>query len=615
MKRPHHLPRPILAAACVLAAATPDLPAKSFPVASPDGRIKAEVTFHADSGTLTLRAASGGAEVLGDCPLGIVTDKADFTSGLKLGGATRAKIDETYTLPHGKVSTYKNRANELTVKLAKDKRDLHLIVLACNDGIAFRYAIPGSGKIEITSEATAFQLPGDPAYWGQSHPNAYGYEFPLGRIEHESYSLALLCELKEAKHWVLLAQAATYGDYCIPYLKRENRNTDLLKVTFPIDQKEPIRTTLPFASPWRVAVISAGDLGTIVEQTMFENLNPPTEPELVDADWIQPGRSSWDWFAGDKANWKGWVNFASEMGWEYHLIDDGWEGYVKEPAKATAYAADKGVGIIAWRRTPGLMKPGAVEKLFKQYSEIGFHGSKIDFFDRLPDGKGTTADYEDTQMAVALRDEICRLAAKYKLHLVFHGCAIPSGERRRWPHLVGTEAIKGQEGGPSAESDNCVAYVRNPLGSVDWSPTWFGKDGKTDAYQLATSVVFQSGFLIFADLHKDYLAHPSKELLKKVPAAWNETRFIDGYPASHTVIARRRGDTWFAGALASKAREIKLPLDFLAKGTTYTASIFRDKLEGLKCVSESRQVKAVDTLEFKTADRGGFIVHFEPKGK
>jgi hypothetical protein len=40
-----------------------------------------------------------------------------------------------------------------------------------------------------------------------------------------------------------------------------------------------------------VAVISPGSLATIVEQTMFENLNPPTESELVNADWIQPGRS------------------------------------------------------------------------------------------------------------------------------------------------------------------------------------------------------------------------------------------------------------------------------------------------------------------------------------
>ena len=595
----------ILSPCVIVLAVCHPLLAKSHEITSPNGKIKATVTFDESNGTLAFQATSGETPVFEESPLGILTDKAKFTTGLKFVGAANARIDETYTLPQGKVSTYHNKANELTLALEKDGHKLNVIFRAYDEGIAFRYAIPGTGDIQITEEATVFHLPGKPAFWGQSHPNAYGYEFPLGKIEHQSYSLALLCELAESKHWVLLAQAATYGDYCIPYLKRVDQQRNRLKVTFPIDQKEPIKTTLPFKSPWRVAVLSANDLGTIVEQTMFENLNPPTESELVDAEWIQPGRSSWDWFAGDKINWKGWLDFVAEMGWEYHLIDDGWEGYVKDPVTATEYAKSKGRGIFAWCRTPGLMEAEAIEKLFKEYHEI-------DFFDRLPNGR-TGADFEDTQMGLRVRDNLCRIGAKYKIQLVFHGCAIPSGERRRWPHVLGTEAIKGQEGGPSAQSDNCIAYVRNPLGSVDWSPVWFGIGGKTDAYQLATSVVFESGLLIFADLHRDYLAHPSKDFLKNVPAAWDETKFIDGYPASHTVIARRKGKEWYVGALTTRAREIKLPFDFLEKGKMYTATIYKDKMEALALTIETRQVSSSDTLVLKMADRGGFVVHLAAK--
>jgi hypothetical protein len=96
---------------------------------------------------------------------------------------------------------------------------------------------------------------------------------------------------------------------------------------------------------------------------MFENLNPPTEPELVNADWIRPGRSSWDWFAGDKANWKGWLDFAAEMGWEYHLVD-----------------------------------------------EIGFRGSKVDFFDRLPPGNGLVAAHRPALEANRHRIVLPRVA-------------------------------------------------------------------------------------------------------------------------------------------------------------------------------------------------------------
>jgi len=600
-------------ALCMMTAAGVDAAESSFELASPSGNIRALIAFDDATGSLSFRAASGGTIVLERSPLGILTDRVEFTAGLKTVGTARAVIDETYTLPHGKTSTYRNRANELTISLEKAGKKLGVVFRAYDDGIAFRYVIPGSGDIAITSEATAFSVAGSPSYWGQSHPNAYGYEFPLGKIVHESYSLALLCELSQQKHWVLLAQAATYSDYCIPYLKRRDRKSNLLKVTFPIDQKEPIRTTLPFASPWRVAVISRGDLSAIVEQTLFENLNPPTEPELVDADWIRPGRSSWDWFAGDKRNWKGWLDFAAEMGWEYHLIDDGWEGYVEDPLAANEYARSKGRGIFAWRRTPGLMEAEAIEKLFKHYAELGFRGSKVDFFDRLPHGR-TGADYEDTQMGLRVRDNLCRIGARYRIQLVFHGCAIPSGERRRWPHLLGTEAIKGQEGGPSATSDNCVAYIRNPLGSVDWSPVWFGKGGKTDAYQLATSIVFESGLLIFADLHRDYLNHPSKDFLKRVPAAWDETKLIEGYPGSHTVIARRKGSEWYVGALTTKERDFRLPFAFLQTGQTYAATIFSDAQSGLKSVIEEKEISSSDTISLAAVDRGGFVVHLVPKG-
>lgn len=101
---------------------------------------------------------------------------------------------------------------------------------------------------------------------------------------------------------------------------------------------------------------------------------------------------------------------------------------------------------------------------------------KVDFFDRLPQGAHSD-DYEDTQMGLQVRDNLCRIVAEHQVQLVFHRCAIPTGERRRWSHLLGTEAIKGQEGSPAPPHDNCIAYFRSPLGPVDYSPVWFGKGG------------------------------------------------------------------------------------------------------------------------------------------
>jgi hypothetical protein len=92
--------------------------------------------------------------------------------------------------------------------------------------------------------------------------------------------MPVLAQLVDRGHFVLVGQAASYGTYVIPNFKRAG-NT--LAVTFPMDQKEPVRTSLPFASPWRFVIVSPGARGKIVESVMVRNLNPATEPALRDA--------------------------------------------------------------------------------------------------------------------------------------------------------------------------------------------------------------------------------------------------------------------------------------------------------------------------------------------
>ena len=56
----------------------------------------------------------------------------------------------------------------------------------------------------------------------------------------------------------------------------------------------------------------------------------------------------------------------------------------------------------------------------------------------------------------------------------------------------------------------------------------------TNPHELALSVVFESGLQHFVstpamiDAQPDYV----KEFLTAVPTAWDETRFVDGYPGS-----------------------------------------------------------------------------------
>jgi hypothetical protein len=71
-----------------------------------------------------------------------------------------------------------------------------VFVRAYDDGIAFRYAAPGAGPVEIAGETTTFPLASkDVKYWGQAHPNNYGYETPLGPVTADRISMPVLAEL------------------------------------------------------------------------------------------------------------------------------------------------------------------------------------------------------------------------------------------------------------------------------------------------------------------------------------------------------------------------------------------------------------------------------------
>ena len=143
--------------------------------------------------------SSRGVTVIEKSPLGITTSVGDFTRGLVFASNAVQEINETYVLPVGKRSTYVNHANELVLTLRKDQRAVRIRFRAYDDGIAFRYALDGSGPVTISGETSGFRLPagGSVTYWGQNHPNNYGYETMLGRIEGERMSMPVLVELKE----------------------------------------------------------------------------------------------------------------------------------------------------------------------------------------------------------------------------------------------------------------------------------------------------------------------------------------------------------------------------------------------------------------------------------
>ena len=117
-------------------------------------------------------------------------------------------------------------------------------------------------------------------------------------------------------------------------------------------------------------------------------------------------------------------------------------------------------------------------------------------------------------------------------------------------------------------------------------------------------------FLCFGDYPSNYLASPMLEIVKNLPATYDETRVLPCSSIGNCVaMARRKGDRWFiAVENSSQARKLEIGLSFLGKGT-WTLKGFRDDPKGVldSCVGDERKVSAGDILRVSVNSCGGYI--------
>ena len=596
------------AAALLLVSWTAHAQAATYTVKSPGGNLSLTVSH--DGQGLSYSVQSLRTPLVTKGALGLTTSRGDFTSGLRFVRQASTVVNETYALPVGKRSSYVNHANELTLTFTKGGQELGVVFRAYDEGFAFRYLLPGSGEVEIFAETSTFPLASrNVTFWGQAHPNNYGYESPLGPVTADRISMPVLAELADSKHFLFVAQAGSYGSYIIPNFKRQG---SLLSVSFPLDQKVPVKTSLPFQSPWRFAIVSPGTLERIVESSLVEHLNPPTEDALKDATWIRPGRASWDFLAGDGKKLGTWVDFDAEMGWEWHVADAGWENRVPHMAETAAYAKARGVAIMAWGKVANrsaLNTPERIEAWMANLEKLGIRGAKVDFFDQQDTTGEKTDDLEDTQQRLRVRDWLSETAARHKLMVEFHGCAVPSGERRRWPHVMSAEAVYGMERRQQhIGHDLTLPYVRNVIGPMSFTPIHLTRSAGSLGYQLGQAVIYEAGIQIYSERHDRILAFEGVDLLKVLPATWDDIAFVEGRPGSHTILARRKGDEWFVGGFTDAARTASVSLAVLKPGVTSEAEIDRDGEGKGALVKEKKTVTSTDVLALPMLPAGGFAV-------
>lgn len=550
--------------------------AREWNLASPNGTIAVTIK---EGNPLQYMVAFHGNTALEWSPLGISLTDRSFVDNLTFETEATATIDETYRLPAGKCRDYHNHCNELTLTFKNSGNNtIRIAFRAYDDAMAYRYTIEGSGSVEITGETSGFAVPSGATGWVQNLNNCYedGYNKGITGTDFTSGNLAFPALFQTDNAWILLSEAALYHPYSACHFAAVDGNTFQVKLALAYGGKseETLKGELPWETPWRVVVIG-DDLGDIVETNVIENLNPPCE--LEDITWVKPGVSAWSWLrqkVRDTEQQKEYIDLAAEMQWEYNLIDVSWPEKVNAQ-EAIAYGTQKNIGNILWYHWHHLRD--GIDAEFQRIKQWGAIGVKIDYFN------------SDRASMIKWYDDIAVAAAKHRLLVNFHGATIPRGQRRRWPHLLSWEGVAGDE--CCFDSDvahNCrLPFTRNVVGPMDYTPKL-----TTDVHELALSVVFECGIQHFGNQPEDYRASPAKPFLIDFPAAWDETRFIEGYPGEYACLARRSGDEWFIGMINGYTeRTITVPLSILQQGS-YTVDIYK--------AGETVEDIAVETVTLKS---------------
>jgi len=391
----------------------------------------------------------------------------------------------------------------------------------------------------------------------------------------------------------------------------------------------------PRCFPWRVICIARSDREMAANDLVTRLATAPEG----DFSWVKPGKSTWEWWNGfyldgvdftpgvNTDSYKAHIDFAARHGIEYVMMDEGWAVKFANDLFAVVpgldleeiirYGKKKNVGIILWSGYNAFAKD--IENICRHYSGMGVAGFKIDFFDR------------NDQIVQEAMFKMAETASRYHLVVDFHGCPPPTGLQKRFPNVLNYEGIFGQEQMRKRELpfydmvtfDVTAPFIRFLAGPADYTPGAFMNGTKesfspskiapmsqgTRCRQLAEYVVFRGPLQMLCDSPSRYESDPAcADFLYRVPTVWDETRVLEGSVGEYIVTARRKGDTWYIGALTDwSAREFTVDLSSLGL-TSASVEAWEDGPDASENASDwqKRLFSADGSFTIKLAPGGGW---------
>jgi alpha-glucosidase len=637
---------------------------KILQVKSPDGSIAVKVEAGA---RIQWSVYCDGSQIIAPSAIALQLQNGEvFGDGAKVQSAKTIPINTSFIAVNYRRNEIKDICNELTVTC---KGGYGIIFRAYDDAVAYRFFARRKEEVIILNETANFNFTGDhrafiPIQWdyrgGQMFNSSFEAlyrEINISQFPKDSLAfLPVLIDVGQGMKAVITE--ADLEDYPGMYLDLNSTGKGFKGVfapypletmlggynninVIPVKRADYIaKTTGSRNFPWRAVVISRNDKD-LLNCDIVQKLASPSR--ISDISWIKPGQVAWDWWndwnishvdfrAGiNTPTYKYYIDFASDNNIPYIILDAGWTNEVDLTVpvpeinleELVTYGKQKNVGLILWASWHSVTQQKA--KAFPFFESLGVKGLKIDFIDR------------DDQLAVASLYEIASQAAEHHLMVDYHGVFKPAGLQRTYPNVVGIEGVKGMENVKWADEDVprydvTLPFIRNLAGPMDYTPGAMRNSTQanfkpnnsmpmskgTRVHQMAMYVVFEVPLQMLSDNPTAYMKEQEcTDFITKIPTTFDETIPLDGQVAEHVSVARRKGETWFVGAMTNwTARELIIDCSFLPEGS-YLAEVFRDGVNADRDATdykkEAIQIKSGDRLTVKLMDGGGWVARIVRK--
>lgn len=643
---------------------------KVYNIKSPDENISIDINV--DSETLTYSVKHDNTLIIDKSPITMELDNGTILGSNPIVRNYRKEtVDKLIKANFYKKEYVEDYYNEITISF---KGNFNVQFRAYNDGVAYRFCTRFPKPITIINENVCYNFDEDYTIYvpyvnarkseedfiSKQFFNSFENEYtitPISEMDSERLAfLPLLVSLKDGKKVVITE--ADLEDYPGTYLMKNKDNAYSLKgiqAPYPKTEEQGGHNMLQYLVkerenyiarvqgtrdfPWRCMVISTEDK-ELANNDMVYRLASPSRIE--DISWIVPGKVAWEWWNAwnicdvdfesgiNNDTYKHYIDFASEYGIEYVILDEGWA--VNKQAdlfqvipeidleELVQYADSKGVGIVLWAGHYAIDRD--MDAICKHYSDIGIKGFKVDFMDR------------DDQKVVNFYYRMAETAAKYHLLVDFHGAYKPTGLQRTFPNVLNFEGVFGLEQVKWGQNidlvtyETSIPYIRMLAGPMDYTQGAMRNASKnnyravysepmsqgTRCRQLAEYVIFESPFNMLCDSPCNYRDEQEcTKFIADIPTIWDETIVLDGKLGEYTVIARRSGERWYIGGITNwDEREINIDLSELNlknnEGIEFRDGVNADKIA--RDYVKSNIIIDNNMYNAKMSKGGGFVLIF-----